>query len=336
MDSPQREAARPTPLYPPLQPDASGQLEVGGGHSLYWETCGNPRGAPAVFLHGGPGGGCYADHRRLFDPAHYRIVLFDQRGSGRSQPVGCLDANTTDDLIADMEALRQHLDIPSWLALGGSWGATLALLYAQRHRDRVDGLILRGVFTARRCEVEWLYKHGASALFPEAWEKFTTFVPAAERDDLVAAYHRRLTQGERATQIEAARAWCEWEGSLMTLTRQGAYNAGHGDTTLALARIEAHYFVNNCFLHEAEILANANKLAGLPGIIVQGRYDVVTPPTTAYALHRAWPDSRLVIVPDAGHATSEPGTLRALVEATDACRQPRPAGGSADVCATGA
>ena len=317
MDSQARGTDRQPTLYEPLSPHESGMLDVGDGHEIYWEVCGNPRGQPALFLHGGPGGGCYADHRRLFDPAHYRIVLFDQRGSGRSRPPGGLDANTTARLVEDMEKLRKHLRIADWLVLGGSWGATLGLLYAQNFRERVHALVLRGVFTARKREVDWLYKHGASALFPEPWEAFASFIPAAERDDFIAAYHRRLTSGERGARIEAARAWCAWEGSLMTLAPRGSYSPGHGDATLALARIETHYFVNNSFLPEGEIMAKAAGLSGLPGVIVQGRYDVVTPPTTAWELHRAWEGSRIEIVPDAGHATSEPGTIRKLVEATD-------------------
>lgn len=320
MDSQTRDPDRPATLYEPLSPCEAGMLDVGDGHEIYWETCGNPLGQPALFLHGGPGGGCYADHRRLFDPRHYRIVLFDQRGCGRSRPAGSLEANTTQHLLGDMEKLRKRLQIDSWLVLGGSWGATLALLYALQHREHVRAVVLRGVFTARRREIDWLYQHGASALFPEAWDRFATFIPPEERGDFVAAYHRRLTAGERSTRMEAARAWCAWEGSLMTLTPRGDYQPGHGDATLSLARIETHYFVHDTFLREGEILDNAGSLAGLPGAIVQGRYDVVTPPTTAFALHRAWPGSRLDIVPDAGHATSEPGTIRRLVEATDSFR----------------
>ncbi len=317
MDIQHRDASRPGPLYDAITPHESGMLDVGDGHEIYWEVCGNPMGKAAVFLHGGPGGGCYADHRRLFDPAHYRIVLFDQRGCGRSRPAGLLEANTTRHLLADMEALRKHLRVKSWLVLGGSWGATLALLYAQRCRAHVDALVLRGVFTARKREIEWLYKHGASALFPEAFAKFADFIPLEERGDFVGAYHRRLTAGERDAQMEAARSWCAWEGALMTLTPRASYSPGHGEATLALARIETHYFAHDTFLPEGEIFANMHKLAGLPGIVVQGRYDVVTPPTTAYELHRAWEGSKLEIVPDAGHATSEPGTVRKLVEATD-------------------
>ena len=317
MDIQPRDTSRPTTLYAPISPHESGMLDVGDGHEIYWEVSGNPTGKTAVFLHGGPGGGCYADHRRLFDPSHYRIVLLDQRGCGRSRPLNGLEANTTQHLVADLEALRTHLNIDSWLVLGGSWGATLALLYAQKYPARVSALILRGVFTARQREVDWLYKHGASALFPEAWEKFVGFIPLEERDDLVAAYHRRLNRGERADRMEAARSWCAWEGALMTLAPRTSYEPGHGDATLALARIETHYFVHHSFLREGEIMANAHLLRDIPGVIVQGRYDVVTPPTTSFELHLMWPASRLDIVPDAGHATSEPGTVAKLVEATD-------------------
>lgn len=320
MDVRSRDLYRPAGLYQPISPSESGMLAVGDGHEIYWEVCGNPAGKPALFLHGGPGGGCYADHRRLFDPAHYRIVLFDQRGCGRSRPVGSLSANTTQHLIADMEKLRVMLGIDKWLILGGSWGATLALLYAQRYRAHVSGLVLRGVFTARRSEVDWLYKFGASQIFPEAWTKFVEAAPEKERGDLVAAYYSRLTNGPREARIAAARAWCAWEGALMTLTPRPNYDPGHGDATLALARIETHYFINDSFLREGEILANAGLLDGLPGVIVQGRYDVVTPVTTAYALQALWPQARLDIVPDAGHATSEPGTIARLVEATDSFR----------------
>jgi proline iminopeptidase len=316
-ESPPRPT-RPTPLYPPVAPYASGHLDVGDGHQIWWEACGNPEGKPALFVHGGPGGGFYSDHRRLFDPARYNIVLFDQRGAGRSLPHGELQANTTNHLIADIEALRTMLGVERWMLLGGSWGAALALAYALRHPARVSGLVLRGVFTGRRCEVDWLYREGgASALFPDGWERFAEPIPPAERDDLVAAYHRRLTGADIEARRDAARTWCGWEGELLTLRprRRGSWTAGPNE--MALARIEAHYFVHDCFLQEGEIFAGAPSLAGVPGIIVQGRYDVVTPARTAHALHKLWPGSQLRIVDDAGHATSEPGVLAALVAATD-------------------
>ena len=305
-------------LYPPLTPRETGWLDVGSGHSIYWETCGNPQGKPALFLHGGPGGGCFSDHRRLFDPARYRIMLFDQRGCGRSRFTDRCEANTTQHLVDDIERLRNLLGVTQWgLVLGGSWGATLALRYAQLHRARVAALILRGVFSGRRSEVDWLYRFGASQLFPERWRLFQAAVEPARRADLLTAYHDMLWRGEAPDRIAAARAWCAWEGSLLTMApRRGGFSSSD-EHVLALAQIETHYFVNDCFLPEGEILRQAPVLEGLPGVIVQGRYDVVTPPTTAYALHRAWPGSKLEIVDDAGHATMEPGTLRKLMEATD-------------------
>jgi proline iminopeptidase len=310
--------ARPGALYPPIQPLVRNTLDVGGGHEIFYEVNGNPTGKPALFLHGGPGGGCYADHRRLFDPERYRIVLFDQRGCGKSKPTSELAGNTTWDLVEDIERLRVHLGVERFVILGGSWGAALALLYAQTHPTRVEALVLRGVFTARRREIDWLYRHGASALFPERWDAFASYIPESERDDLPLAYHRRLTSGDAEIERDAARAWCTWEGSLMSMTpRASTFTAGSGEHTRALARIEAHYFVNNAFIEEGRILRDMPIISKIPGIIVQGRYDVVTPPITAYEVHKTWPSSRLDIVNDAGHATSEPGITRKLVEATD-------------------
>ena len=318
MNEPDRIAPAPR-LYPPIEPDASGYLDVGDGHALYWEACGNRSGKPALFLHGGPGGGCQGDHRRLFDPDRYRIILFDQRGGGRSLPSGSLVANTTCDLVADIERLRLFLGVDDWLILGGSWGAALALAYAQAHRTRVNALVLRGVFTARRSELDWLYKEGgASRLFPEAFARFAAAIPANEQHDLVGAYHRRLTSSDPAVASNAASAWCAWESSLLTLIPKAAPTpSGASRADLALACIETHYFVNDTFLAEGQLLAGAGLLGDLPGIIVQGRYDVVTPAATAWALHQAWPGSRLEIVPAAGHATGEPGITQALVGATD-------------------
>jgi proline iminopeptidase len=311
-------AQKPGGLYLPIEPYARGHLDVGDGHRIYWETSGNPHGKPALFLHGGPGGGCNADHRRLFDPEKYRIVLFDQRGCGRSEPNARLEANTTQHLVADIEALRTHLGVERWLVLGGSWGATLALLYAQTHRDRVSELVLRGVFSGRRKEIDWLYQFGASELFPEAWLRFIGPIPEDERGDLLHAYHRRLTSADRDVQVAAARAWCAWEASVMTLLPRPNVYSSNEDSVLALARIETHYFVNDTFLAEGQILRDAHQLVGIPGVIVQGRYDVVTPAVTAFDLHLSWAGSTLDVIPDAGHATTEPGTLRRLVEATDA------------------
>ncbi len=305
--------------YPVLTPYESGMLDVGDGHEIYWEVCGNPQGRPALFVHGGPGGGCSPEHRRLFDPSIYRIILFDQRGCGRSRPTALLTANTTQHLLADMERLRVMLGVERWLLLGGSWGATLALLYAQTYPQHVSAMVLRGVFTARLSEVNWLYQHGASVLFPEGWEKFIAPIPEAERNTMVAAYHKRLTCGDLPQEMEAARTWCNWEAELMTLLprNRGGMTSVFSPHTRALAQIEAHYFIHDSFIGEGQILNNVHLLDTIPAIIVQGRYDVVTPPTTAYALHRAWPNSRLDIVPDAGHATGEPGTTRRLIAATD-------------------
>ena len=303
-------------LYPSIEPYASGRLAVDSGHELYWESCGNPQGVPALFLHGGPGGGCNADNRRFFDPSHYRIVLFDQRGCGRSTPEGALESNTTAHLIVDIEALRELLSIKRWLLFGGSWGATLALAYAQEYPQRVCGMVLRGVFTARESELDWLYRQGASQIFPERWERFSGFIPDEERADLVRAYHARLTGGEATLREAAARAWCLWEDTLSTLLPGPA--SLDESALLSLALIETHYFLHRAFLEEGQLIAHADRLHGIPGFIIQGRYDAVTPPVTAWELHRAWPGSRLTIVPDAGHASSEPGVRRELIAATDA------------------
>jgi proline iminopeptidase len=309
-------------FYPPIDPYAIGALETGDGHTLYWETCGNPEGKPALFLHGGPGGGCSTDNRRLFDPERYRIVLFDQRGAGRSKPIGSLDNNSTPHLIADIERLRAHLGIPQFhCVLGGSWGATLALAYAQTFPECVKNLVLRGVFTARQREVDWLYGDGARHLFPEAHAAFAGFIPADERDNLVRAYHQRLTSGDEHVELAAAAHWCAYEAKLLMLTPRippaAPAPSYASPQTRALARIEAHYFMHQSFLDEGQILRNADRLAAIPGVIVQGRYDSVTPPVTAFELHKSWPGSRLEIVPDAGHATVETGIQRALVATTD-------------------
>ena len=307
-------------FYPPIDPHAIGSLETKDGHAIYWEACGNPDGKPALFLHGGPGGGCSTDNRRLFDPEIYKIILFDQRGAGRSRPLGSLDNNTTPHLVADIEALRLHLDIERWhLVLGGSWGATLALVYAQTHPHVVKSLVLRGVFTARRSEIDWLYGDGARHIFPEAYAAFRNFLPAQEQGDIIGAYHRRLTSGDETVELAAAASWCAYEGKLlMLLPRPSAFMSGAASPhTLALSRIEAHYFMHHSFMEEGQILARMDRLQGIPGMIVQGRYDAVTPPVTAFELHEAWPGSQLEIVPDAGHATVEPGIQRALVAATD-------------------
>ena len=318
-----RPVGAPAPLrrlYPPVEPYESGYLEVGDGHRLYWEVCGNPNGKPAVFLHGGPGGGCTHDHRRFFDPERYSVLLFDQRGCGRSTPHASLEANTTWHLVADVERLRAMRGAERWLVFGGSWGATLALAYAESFPERVSALVLRGVFTVRRAELRWLYQEGASALFPDHWEHFVAPIPEAERGDLIAAYHRRLISGDKGAQLAAAKAWSAWEGALVTLLPNAHAAAQHaGDIfALAFARIEAHYFANHGFLEEGQLIRDAARLKSIPGTIVQGRYDVVTPAVTAWDLHKAWPEAAFHLVDNAGHASSEPGILHRLIEATDA------------------
>ena len=311
---------RPIGLFPPLAPYEAGWLAVGGGHAIYWESCGNPRGQPIVFLHGGPGGGCGPEHRRFFDPAQFRAILFDQRGCGRSTPSADTQNNTTQDLVEDLERLRKARGVSRWLMLGGSWGSTLALAYAEQFPERVAGLVLRGIFTARKSELDWLYRSGASCIFPEAWAEFISPVPRQERGDLVAAYRRRLIQPSRAEQLMFARSWCAWEAAVMTLRPRprSAVDSIDDAAVLALAKIETHYFAHGAFLDEGQLIRDAGALTDVPGVIVQGRYDCVTPPTTAVALHHAWPGSRLCIAPDAGHASSEPGIMHGLLEALDA------------------
>jgi proline iminopeptidase len=307
-------------LYPPIEPYDHGWLDVGDGHQIYWELCGNPDGKPAVFLHGGPGAGCSPTQRRFFDPDRYRVLLFDQRGCGRSRPYASIDANTTWDLVADIERLRAMVGVERWLVFGGSWGSTLALAYAETHPQRVTEMVVRGIFTLRRAELLWYYQDGASWLFPEKWERYLAPIPPQERHDMIGAYRRRLTHGDPAIQIEAAKAWSLWEGETITLLPSEDYSAQFGDAhyALAFARIENHYFVNGGFFDEGQLLRDAGKLAGIPGIIIQGRYDVATPAATAWELHKAWPGSRYVLVPDAGHASTEPGIQHHLLEATDA------------------
>ncbi|MBL8972876.1 MAG: prolyl aminopeptidase [Myxococcales bacterium] len=307
-------------LYPEIEPHDEGRLQVSGLHSIHYEVSGNPEGKPVVFLHGGPGGGTDPKQRRFFDPSAYRIVLFDQRGCGRSTPHAELRENTTWDLVGDIEKLRAHLGIERWQVFGGSWGSTLALAYAQTHPRRVSELVLRGIFLLRRAELLWFYQEGASALFPDAWEAFLAPIPAAERGDLMKAYHRRLTGDDPAVRLEAARAWSVWEASTSFLLQRPDFiaNAAGDDFALAFARIEAHYFVHRGFLErEQQLLENVGRLRHIPSVIVQGRYDVVCPMASAWQLHRAWPEAELVIVPDAGHSAFEPGILEALIAATD-------------------
>ena len=310
-------------LYPDIEPYDHGMLAVSPLHTLYYEQSGNPRGKPVVFLHGGPGGGTAPRMRRFFDPAAYRIVLFDQRGCGRSTPHACLEDNTTWALVADMERLRRHLGIERWQIFGGSWGSALALAYAETHPERCLELVLRGIFTLRRSELEWFYQRGASALFPDAWEPYRDLIPENERHDFIAAYHRRLTGDDERVRLEAARVWSVWEASTSHLVPDTDQIATFGADSFALAfaRIEAHYFANAGFFEsDAALLDAVGRIRHLPGIIVQGRYDVVCPVESAWELHRRWPEARLVIVPDAGHAAFEPGIARALVAATDGFR----------------
>jgi len=306
-------------LYPAIEPHRHGFLDVDHGHRLYWEESGSLDGLPVVFLHGGPGSGCEPWHRRFFDPARYRIVLFDQRGSGRSTPHAGLEANTTADLIADIERLRDLLGIGRWVVFGGSWGSTLGLAYAEAHPDRVLGLVLRGIFLCRPRDIQWFYQSGADRLFPEAWSHFLEPIPESERDDLVTAYHRRLTSPDREIRERAAQAWSIWEGSTSCLRPNPAVVAHFADPSVAvsLARIECHYFRHDSFMEPDQLLRDAGRLAGIPGYIVHGRYDVVCPVEQAVALHRVWPQADLRIVPDAGHSAAEPGITRELVAATD-------------------
>jgi proline iminopeptidase len=321
-----RQAAPAAPLsredwlYPPLASHRSGRLALDRLHSMHWEECGNPRGVPALFLHGGPGGGISPDHRRYFDPAFYRIVLYDQRGAGQSTPLGELVDNTTPQLVADIESLRSHLSIERWLVFGGSWGSTLALAYAQAHPERALGLVLRGIFLGAPREIDW-FMHGMGRFFPEAWRAFAGFLPAAERGDLLANYYRRLTSPDPAVHMPAAHAWSRYESSCSTLLPDPELIAHFDDdpVALAIARIEAHYFVNRVFL-PASLLAGIDRIRRIPGVIVQGRYDGVCPIETADELHRAWPEVEYVVVPDAGHSAREPGIARELVAATDRFR----------------
>ncbi|HVF34684.1 MAG TPA: prolyl aminopeptidase [Candidatus Saccharimonadia bacterium] len=307
-------------LYPEIAPYETGSLRVSPIHTLYYEQCGNPRGIPAVFLHGGPGGGTSPNMRRFFDPARYRIVLFDQRGCGRSTPRAELVDNTTMHLVADIESLRRHLAIERMLVFGGSWGSTLALAYAQAHAERVSALVLRGIFLLRRFELEWFYQRGASLMFADAFEKYLAPIPEVERGDLMSAYYRRLTHPDPAVRVAAARAWSVWEGRTSFLLENPAYVSGFDEDEHALefARIECHYFVHGGFFrNERQLLEDAHRLAAIPGTIVQGRYDVVCPMQSAWDLHRAWPQADLKIVPDAGHSAFEAGNTHELIEATD-------------------
>ena len=308
-------------FYPPIEPFNTGRFRVSPIHELYYEESGNPNGQPAVFIHGGPGAGLVPEYRRFFDPAVYRVVLFEQRGCGRSTPHASLEDNTTWHLVDDIERLREHVGVDRWLVFGGSWGSTLSLAYAQTHPQRVTALVLRGIFLCRPREIRWFYQEGegASAIFPDAWEDYVRPIPAEERGDMLAAYHRRLMSGD----LEAAKAWSIWEATALKLLpdRELIEHGGEGHFALALARIECHYFVNNAFFDSDNyLIEHLDKIRNIPAVIVQGRYDIVCPMMSAWDLHRAWPEAELKIIPDAGHAAVEPGILSALVEATDRFR----------------
>ena len=311
-------------FYPEIEPHESGMLEVGDGHSIYWEASGNPDGKPAVFLHGGPGGESGPNHRRLFDPRKYRIILLDQRGSGRSLPhasdaAADLTTNPTWHLVADLEQLREHLGIDRWLVLGGSWGSALALAYAEAHPDSVTELVLRGIFTLRKSELDWFYEGGAEQLFPDLWESFLEPVPLDQRGGLIEAYSRLLNDPDPAVHGPAAVAWSTWEASTITLLPRPEVIATFAEPryAIAFARIENHYFVNKGWLDDGQLIRDSGILRDIPAVIVQGRYDACTPPVTAWDLHRAWPEAEFIMVPDAGHAFDEPGILSALIDATD-------------------
>ncbi len=307
-----------TELYPEIEPLEAGMLALDDLHHMYWEVSGNPHGKPVLFLHGGPGAGASPAHRRFFDPRHYRIVIFDQRGAGRSAPLGELKDNTTPHLIADMEVLRKHLNIDRWLVFGGSWGSTLALAYAEAHPDRCSGLILRGIFLCRKSEIDW-FLYDLKNIFPEAWHAFAGYIPEAERGDLLKAYYQRLTDPDPAIHMPAARAWGRYEGSCSTLMPSPETVAYFGGDVVALglARIEAHYFTHDIFLPINSLLNRVDHIRNIPGVIVQGRYDAVCPIISADDLHRAWPEAEYHIVPDAGHAAWEPGICKQLVAACE-------------------
>jgi proline iminopeptidase len=317
-DRPQRRIR-----YPEIEPYRTGTLRVSDLHEIYVEESGNPQGKPVVFLHGGPGGCTDPQQRRFFDPTAYHIVLFDQRGCGKSTPHACLIDNTTWDLVADMERIREHLGIQRWQVFGGSWGSTLALAYAEQYPDRVTELVLRGIFLLRKQEIDWFYQRGADAIFPDAWEEFLAPIPPGERGNLLHAYHDRLTSSDPDIQRAAATAWSVWEGTTSCLYPNPeviARSAGE-EFSLARSRIECHYFINGAFFdHDGELLTNIDRIRHIPTVIVQGRYDVVCPMASAWALHRAFPEAELRIVPDAGHSMSEPGILHELIEATDRFR----------------
>ena len=307
-------------LYPPIEPYQEGTLPVSDLHTLYYEQSGNPDGKPVVVLHGGPGGGCIPEYRQYFNPEKWRIIMFDQRGCGRSKPHAELRENTTWHLVADIEKLRIHLGVERWVVFGGSWGSTLSLAYSQTHPERCNGLILRGIFMLRSEELRWFYQEGASYIFPDAWEEYIKPIPIEERQDFIAAYYKRLTSDDPQVQLEAAKAWSVWEGSTSKLYPDNNLMARFGESefAIAFARIECHYFINKGFFEsENQLLVNVDKIRQIPGVIVQGRYDIVCPMKSAWELHRAWPEAEFIVVPDAGHSMSEPGIKSALISATD-------------------
>ncbi|MES2104998.1 MAG: prolyl aminopeptidase [Pseudomonadota bacterium] len=311
-----------TPLFPAIEPYRTGTLQVDEIHTLYWEECGNPDGMPVLFLHGGPGGGLSPNHRRFFDPRHYRIVLFDQRGAGQSTPLGEYRNNTTGLLIADIEKIREMLGISQWLVFGGSWGSTLALAYGQAHAERCLGFVLRGIFLCSKAEVDW-FINGIRWFYPEAYQRFAEPIPPEERGDLLQAYVKRLFCDDKAVYSEAARNWSRYEGSCLFLKPQAeAIEDFESDAvSLGIGRLEAHYMQNTAFMEDDQLLKNIGKIRHLPAVIVQGRYDVICPPVTAYRLHQAWPEARFYLIGDAGHAAMEPGIAAALVAATEQFRK---------------
>lgn len=308
------------PLFPPIEPYTSYRLKVSDIHDLYVEEVGNPKGQPVVFLHGGPGAGLSKTHRRFFDPAHFRVVLFDQRGAGKSTPHAELRENTTWDLVSDIERLRNHLGIEKWIVFGGSWGSTLSLAYAETHPDRVEALVLRGIFLCRKDEIRWFYQEGASQIFPDFWEEYVKPIPLSERADMVRAFYARLTHAEEKVRVEAARAWSGWEGATIKLhpdpSAKAQFTSDH--MALALARIECHYFMNHAFFKtDSQLIEQVSKIRQIPAAIVHGRYDVVCPVKNAFDLRKAWPEASLEVIPDAGHAADEPGIADALIRALE-------------------